>query len=429
MKAGNRLLDIAGVLKRPAYRDLAILYLLAIVGSAISFTWCGVMYYPDTRSYLDAWDCSLAAGRIDAFRMPVYPCLIGLMKLFMGENFGIGVVAFQYLVFFLSIKFFYNIAMEIAGSRWLTFVLTLFYLFPLMMWHNVIQTESLTLSLSVFILWSVLRLRSGFSVGVFAIFVISLVATVFMRPASLFLPPVLLLWWIFMAVKERAFKSAAYCAGYVVLVAISLFGYMKAFEKEYGLATVTKVSLVNQLIIVFDRDIMNPELIEDESLREDVKNIKGSYAEVGWLDWKYGSKTLSDMVMVQYRSQPLKCVKRTLEYIARTKTYPLYIANWPTLAAILDILGVNAGSFYIFMVFYSVFLLLWIVCHRKFPPPITLLLYSLGTANFLLVVLGAQNDWKRLMFTSYYPVYILLLGQICSILYSKRNIMNNIWLK
>lgn len=356
------------------------------------------------------------------------------MKLVFGQKFGIGVVFVQYLVFFLSIRYFYDIASDITASRRRTFVLTLFYIFPLMMWHNVIQTESLTLSLSVFVLWSVFRLHSDFSSGAFMLFAISLAVTVFLRPASLFLLPVLFFWCLFVGLKNRFYKSALCCSIYLLVVAAGVLGYMKAFENEYGLFSMSKVGLFNQLVIIFDRDIINPDMITDEALKEDVETCAsrfkvkyGSYAAIEWLEQRYDPKTLKHMVMNQYLLQPSRWLKRTFESVVRTKQYPLFIADWPILASILDLLGVNVNSFYLFMIFYTAFLLLWIFCNRTIPQK-TLLLYILAIVNILLVIIGAQNDWKRLMLATYFPIYLLLFGQVCTVLYNT-NSMKKISLK
>lgn len=401
-------------------RDLLILYALAVIGSVIAIMRFCVLYYPDTQSYIDAWDYNLSNGRIDAWRTPVYPYLIGLMKLIFGRYFGMGIVGIQYIVFLLSIKCFYQMTMDLIGLRKLAFVLTLIYVFPFMMWNNVIQTESLAFSSSTFIAYSVFKLREGFSIKVFSIFALMSALIIFLRPSSVYLLPVLFVWWIFVAFKEKLYKTALCCVGYIMVITMCLFGYMKTFEREYGLFTPTNVSLLNQLYIVFDRDIINTDLIEDENLKEDVqicverfKLPYGSYAAIDYLFQRYDKKELNDMVMEQYKSQSMKSVIRTFEYISKTKRYQLFIANYPNLAIVLDIMGVNVGSFYLFVILYTIFLLLWIICNKMIPPKTTLL-YAMAIANLIVVIIGAQNDWMRLIQVSF-PMYLLIFGQFCTL--------------
>lgn len=403
---------------------LAILYVAAVAGAALSFALRGVLEFPDTWSFVNAWDDSLSSGRIDAWRMPVYPCLIGLMKMLLGTHFGVGVVLVQYGVFLLSLKYFYRFASHVLCSRKMVFAASLLYIFPFMLWHSVLQTESLTMSLSVFILWSAVRLRERFSAKIFAVYVLSTALTVFMRPASVCILPAMFVWWVYVGVFERRRKAALWCIGLTVAASLSLGCYMKAFEREYGMLGITKISLVNQLFILFDRDIVNLELIEDESLREDVKlcveRFKmpyGGYAVVEYLQSRYEPRTLNRMLTVQYGKQPRRYIEKTFQYIAKTKTYALYIYGWPTMAAILDILGVNVGMFYVFMIVYTLLSVAWMIYRRRAAPK-TLLLLIMSWSVFAFVIAGAQNDWKRLVFTTCLPVYILMACQACMVLCS-----------
>ena len=402
-------------------RSLLLLSLLALFGSIVTIVWLGVLYYQDSMSYVEAWDNSLAFGRLDACRTAAYPLLLGVLKWVFGVHFDWATICIQHIVFLFSIRYFYRLASMVVVSRKWVFGLTLLYIISFIRWHSVIQTESLSCSGMVFLLYVVYKLNTDFSAGKAVLSLLLLVWLLLLRPASIYLLPVLFVWWLVAAFKGKAHKPALYGIGVVAIASLCMLGYMRAFEKEYGRFTTSNIGLYNQLYIAFDRKLIQLDVIGTDSIRNDVAACierfdvpYGSYATVDYLLEKYDPQLLWKMVKDSYKSQPLNYTMRTLEQMRLAKSNGLFIAAHPNLAAMLDLLGVNVGSFYLFLVFYTVLLLIW-VFKNKTVPLHTSLLYMLGISHFVVVVLGAQNDWKRLLMASF-PVYLLMFGQLCAML-------------
>ena len=402
-----------------ADRSLLILYVLAAIGSAVTIARFGALYYPDTNSYYDAWANNLIAGRIDVWRTPVYPIFLGLVKWIFGRYSDFMAICLQHLIFLVSIRYFYRLAMRFINSKRIVFGLTLLYIFPFMIWHNILETESLTLSGFVFLLYVVYTLRTEFSVGLMIVFLSLLVGLLFLRPASVYLLPVLFLWWGIVGCKEKQYKTALCGMACVLFAMMSVLGYMKAVEKEYGLFTISKIGLLNQLVIAFDRDLINTDIIQDADLRISIDEClatgRGGFDAAWYLLNQHDAKKLAKAIRDSYCSNPIKYIEHTLSYIQLTRKHGLVIIDHPNLAIVLDILGVNEGSFYLFLVLYTIILLLWMIKNRTIPSN-SVLLYMLGVSHFIVVVVGAPNDWKRLLMASF-PIYLLMLGQFCRLFF------------
>ena len=72
------------------------LYMLSALELAIMISWSvytgeGVTYCIDTETYYEAYEV-LAAGRLDVFRLPLYPLIIGGAKSIFGYKVSIAVV-------------------------------------------------------------------------------------------------------------------------------------------------------------------------------------------------------------------------------------------------------------------------------------------------------------------------------------------------
>ena len=176
---------------------LGVIYAVSILTAILWILVFGPMEYNDTPGYLAAYTNSLSHWKIDSFRTPLYPLFLGGTRdLFGTKAFPWVVILLQYIFFLLSIKYIYKSARFFLPNSF-SLAITVFYaIYPTFgPWSNVLLTESLELSFSVFLMYSCLRLIHendwGQAIGVF-VWTFLLLS---LRPSSVaFLPAKVVSW-------------------------------------------------------------------------------------------------------------------------------------------------------------------------------------------------------------------------------------------
>jgi hypothetical protein len=139
-------------------KRLYIIYILsAVIAIAIAASE-GICIVWDSTSYIDAWN-----SLYFYVRTPVYPLLIGLMKIILGNGFLWGVVVVQNMLFLLSLPYLYDLLEWVTSSDRIAFWLTLLYgIHPgILCWNNYIMTEYLAIILIIFIAWEIKAILCG----------------------------------------------------------------------------------------------------------------------------------------------------------------------------------------------------------------------------------------------------------------------------
>ena len=399
-------------------RDLAVLYFIDIVVSVLLITFWGVQYIGDSPSYESAWRDSLSSWNIDIYRTPVYPLFIGLLQTVFGrEYWSVAAICVQYLVFLFSIKYFYRLATYITSSRMKVFVITMFYIFPFMTWCSITQTESLAYSGSVLLIYYIRKLYVGScSSADWIRYVLLLLFLIFLRPAFLYILPVLSVWWLLAGLDKRSYKTVLSGLGGVVIVLASLFGYMRAYENKYGVFAVSCVGTINQLYIALENDLISPETIQDNELREDIACVRqrisgkqsGIYSEVyGILD-RHEMGVVHQMMADSYaNSLPKYLLSRFRNLYKSANECLVVIWSGPLcLFTIYNLLGIKMGLLYLFVLICTVMTVRHVYKTGKVPM-VWLLLYMLLAGNLIMVFVGAQNEWNRLIVPSI-PLFLLM---------------------
>ncbi|MCR4566241.1 MAG: hypothetical protein K5651_09170 [Bacteroidales bacterium] len=380
-------------------RDLVIIYSLAVIESIFLIVFRGVFSNnPDAPSYINAFDV-LMSGQLDSYRTPVYPFVLGTMKLLAGENsFLMATVVFQHLMFLLSIWFFYQTALRLKISPKVVFWMTLFYgCFPyLNVWANRIITESLAISWSVILIYCCTVLltneksdkpsrRETIHYG--ASFCLIFIILLFHRPIFIYLVPVFLLVFGLKAAMKSGRHFAI--AGMVATVAtmLCLLLYMNEFRKEYGVFSVSEVSSHNNYAnAIIDGLIDNPD-------------------SSGF--WEMNPKEMKDYMDGVYKSHPKEAVVAIFHRFFRAADFQLLFYRGTQ-----DHLWINVGWIYLFLLVYIMMLVAWMI-RKKTIAWVSITLWVLCVSNIIVAVVGANDEYNRLILPSM-PFVLLMLGQVIS---------------
>lgn len=179
-------------------KDLKIIYSLAITFSVLIIVGWGIKEPYDSPSYINAWDI-ISNGQIDITRTPTYPIIIGICKIMFGlYSYKYGIIAFQHLLFLISIYFFYELLIRLFDNSKTNFWITLVYgIYPgIINWSNYILTESLAVSGIVFVLFYSIELYYKINIKNILFYMFWLLFLIFLRPSFMYLLPVFLIAWI-----------------------------------------------------------------------------------------------------------------------------------------------------------------------------------------------------------------------------------------
>lgn len=416
-------------------KDLKTIYLFAIANSILLIIVFGAMPLFDTPSYFNAWK-NISSGIIDEVRTPVYPCYLGIFKCLFNDNYMFAAMCIQHLIFLVSIKCFYQIANDyipIYNVRWWA---TLFYsIFPcITLWNNIIMTESLSITGTIFLIYSTIKLTSG-KWKYLPMFGVLLLLLVFLRPALIYILPVLGVFWFFRIFCDT--KKSIPLAGLtsIVISMMFLFSYMKCFENRYGVFALSSVNTINQTVIALQYELFEPDVIENKQLKDTINSFYDTYKNDGFGYNKYSDsnrmgyreslagkvlnkfdlKTVNEAIVKSYLYNPIKWFKKCIARFHRSYQRDMFEdseAYLPYFNLFLISTRLGLGLIYYLLLIESIIILFWIV-RKRIIPLWSILFVVLGTCNVVVAVIGAQSNWDRLILPSF-PLYILIVGQFCS---------------
>jgi len=439
-------------MKQPSWlhrlSPLAIIYAIAIPLCLLFIYRIGYLIYPDTKTYFDAW-ISLQNGSIDQWRTPVYPIFLGCIESVLGEieftvtrEFALpcgevisyyerlsgqdsmlvaySVVGIQFIIFLVSLFYFYKIARLLTQSERGSVVFTLFYLFAILISgvNNCLLTESFGLSATIFFLYSFVQsIKRDSNSYAIAVLFWSLFL-VFLRPSFLYIPfcALFLGLCLLFAKKYRsaAFKNIAVSCITILVV----FVYCCQFKSVYGIFSPTSVSVVNQYWIASQDDMINPNEIADNALRTDIQNLQKQYITKGegkkWLVKKYGAVTINSIIANANESNREQYLKNILKRFKTASECSLISCTVDTVipfSRIQQTLGIKLRLEIFMMLLYVVLIFYW----RKSRPDEELicliLIVLLSSSNWIVSVLGAPNAFSRLLIANL-PLFLLLAAHL-----------------
>lgn len=231
-------------------------YILLLCGFIQSFIYFFTEKYGivgDTRGYM-IYDQNIFMGEVSSYRTPIYPYFIRLVrKLFGPENIYNSIVFMQYIVFFISIIFFYLAVKKIIKSKLLTNISTIIYgCSPyVFLWNNLISTESLSIFAIVLLAYmtiSYLKKPNKVFPYVIGVYIFGLIM---LRPAFIYAVAVYIVFWIIRFFTNKSEKDNNTIGSLSMFVCLLLiFIYCFAVKTQYGTFEITYVSLLNKFSCV-----------------------------------------------------------------------------------------------------------------------------------------------------------------------------------
>lgn len=217
--------------------------------------------WTDSLTYIQS-PCNYFRGEFDSFRTPVYPWLIRGVEWIVSDPQALPapMAGIQIGCFLLSIPVFYAASRRILQNRWILWGVTLGYACSLQLiyWNFIIHTESLSIVLLVLFYYGMVRFLETPNRRWAVTVSLGTLVLCLLRPAFLYIPILLLLFWIFRWVlipSERRISGSGLLA---ILLTWSLLGmYAEVNRKHSGLLTLSTVSLVNQFDDVVNAGISN----------------------------------------------------------------------------------------------------------------------------------------------------------------------------
>ncbi len=390
---------------RPLIFRIVIL-VVAIVSTLIGYVRCDPSTFNDTISYIDA-SYELASGNIDVFRTPGYPLLIALCRFTVGDAWQTLILGLQIATYFISIPVFARLAYLCLRSESRAFVATLFYAaYPSYSLFNfLVATEPLATSSTVFTLWIVCCYIKKMSFGRWVALTVSGLWLIALRP-SLSVIIVAYASLAILLIFSTQYRRQAYglftSAAAVCVICVP---YVIAIERETGVYTFSTVSIVNEYACnraygdIFPDYFEDPEVMtliaENDSLHgHEAPN--GIYMEIlaiqNRIGWS-GIDAYNKQIRLNNPGHMLKLAgKRFIDSFAS--------------------IGYRKNVFfYAVTLAYSILIICRSVRRRQiFPMESMLAIFSFGV--ILTAVIGAQNDWARLII----PMTPVAFIMTCSLL-------------
>ena len=403
-------------------KHLSIIYLGAFVVSAFLVLKWGLIPNSDGESYITAWQ-AFSHGRLDQLRTPVYPLFLHVIQSIFGPKaFLTAAILVQHLLFLISVYFFYSLTKSLFGSS-TAFWVTLFYaVFPsISSWNNLIMTESLAISGSVFLLWTIhrLRRRPSFLYGI--LLTVIVIFLLFLRPAFIYLLPVLGVFSVLLFWKNEIFPAILILSGSIISCLLML-AYMAEYKKEYGIFAVSDVSIINQYYIARNSDIIDPSLTKNTDLQHAIEeflinNGEDAYVHIAFFEAldlceQFSLPDIQSLLKESPKANPQITLSSLLSRALLSGKENFFNSRVIPIDRLTMAVGLNMNTLYLFLIIFVFILCRWIF-YQKNIPPFSSLLLMLGISNIIVAVVGAQNDWGRLIQPSM-PIWLLLFAQFCA---------------
>ncbi len=256
---------------------------LVIIIRAVYFHFCNeICRTVDTMEYLRVRGVDFLTGNIDRYRLPVYPLLIDICAKLFGDNYLNAVCIVQLLVSLLSLVALYFALRKLTCRSYVYLpVLVLYGLSNAVFgWDKIILTESLSLSLTVFMIFGLVYYLKDNKLRYLAVAVAAAGIGAFMRSVFAIYAGVifgfLIIRLIFTGKKnqqERKTQRITDAKGliFAVIPVVLLMVYGGLFYGQYGGFTLSDSGLGQQLSIVISNGYYKDS--SDEELKKVVDDI------------------------------------------------------------------------------------------------------------------------------------------------------------
>lgn len=359
----------------------------------------------DSETYIQAWDNCLRNGVLDPCRTPLYPLLIGLSKLLVGNSlFLYFVILLQHILSLLSVIPFYRIVLFLTGRKRLTLLFSvIYYCISAVTWNSFIMTESLACSGMVFVVYFLYKTLSSSSWHITSLLFVSVFLLVMLRPAQLYTVFIIGLTALFLYHKKKVVtRLMSICVG----VFIIMFLYCLQFKNTYGYFSVSDVSDINQYYMLRTEKLVFPEQWGGQSDSDfDERIAKGDdsviYQEAGNLIYLNGYDGFHKNVSESVASNRYILLKKMLGRLYRAKDAVLFDhVSISTIGTIILILSPHVSGVFLLLLLFPLLYFHKLIFNTSYSHVIVGVLYLLALANVVVIIIGAQNGWGRLLYPS-----------------------------
>ena len=316
---------IKSFIKKPEVIILSFIMIFRL----IYFLCLDYKFTPDSYEYIARNGFSWMQGSVDRYRLPVYPMIINICEYISNEHFAFLVSVIQLIASLLSVIVLYLTVKRITNKKWICLFITFLYgtLNATTGWDKTLLTESLSLSLTVFIIFGIVSFIKDQNYKYVVFTTICILMGCFLRAIfviySGFFFGFLVLITVLPAgktdsntrLKQRRFD--AICSVIAVIPIVLVFVYAFMFN-QYGAFTISDSALGQQLYVVIADDYYKDSA--DVELREIADSIVNSSAESSLLkridvffEEYYNEADVNSSTVQQIKNQLLSSVGNRLD--------------------------------------------------------------------------------------------------------------------
>ena len=422
--------------------------LLALAWQVLFYSNCVSPHvYADAGDYIRlSKNPPLLRGEIDFWRTPGYPSFIAVAQHFSSTEAKAlrRVVLAQQIISWISVYCFFYTARSLFKSTLIAAGASLCYAcHPEILGFNVsLYSESLAVSGTVFAVWLLVAYLRRPGYGKAVMMGITVFLLIMLRPAFLCFLPIFLLFWTvrLIVVREHRFREmTGLCCAIAALMLV--LGYCQLFKTKYGDFALSHVGYINQLFTIIHsglyRNGSDPVINAKIESRFDIwkqKNPNQAKPDNPWLYSQEGSRAVclglwleeGDNILawdeqIQYaretiRKNRLQFAKYSLGKFVGIKddkfeTYRYTKYKKPYKQSLFNLFdwGLTFQAVYFLLLLEAVVLSVIFYFTRRIPWFWSVYWLLIAGIIFTAIV-GAPNDWQRLVISAL-PLVILLIAK------------------
>ena len=194
----------------------------------------------------------------------------------------------------------------------------------------------------------------------------------------------------------------------VIVVCLLEVGYCMKFKEKYGIFSPSSVSTINQSWMAFQDGLMDSSYTDNPIFKDYIVTHNNTEFYTPEMIKKFGVVTVQEAVNKSRHSRPTDWLLHTYLRYREASSAPLFAAaTW--CGIITEFIGFSIRALHLFLIIYIIFLF-WKMkqCNEIYRASLIMLITSIG--NLMLIVIGAQGEWGRLLLPSL-PLFIIMFGQ------------------
>lgn len=246
------------LIKRPEFIVISLIIILRV----LYYICLDYTLTPDSYEYIARDGFAWLHGAVDRYRLPVYPMIIDVCKYVSESHYTLLLCLFQFIVSLFSVIVLYWTIRKITEKKWICLFVTFIYgtLLAVAGWDKTLLTESLSLSLTVFVLFGIVSFIKEHRYSHVIITTICLLIGCFLRAVFVIYLGLffgfLILTVIFPSVgtKDPSRKRNVKCALITSIPIVLVLLYAFAFHNQFGGFTLSDSALGQQLYVVLQND-------------------------------------------------------------------------------------------------------------------------------------------------------------------------------